>query len=219
MIKSTSTFFAIAAALLLAAPAHAVTPATADAVARLVAQTPRPTPQSSDFEKWSFDTLRFTATSCWNGAHPGGRVHSSLVGTVTRSGSFTLPTPADTETVCTSLASKGFKPWCAAAAVSGDSAVPDTSLPRNYIQLSRYTPTPSIKGSLYCYLNQDQKRQQLFTPDKLNTRWAIPPQMQTFTLAAGERTLNAGTVLIEVPTAPGMDGRPYSEPQTAVVPN
>lgn len=219
MTKFAPTILIIAAGLCFAAPARAVTKATADAVAHIVVKTPKPTLASSDFEKWSFDTLRFTASMCWNGAYPGGRIHAALVGTVTRSGTFTLPLHGELEAACISLATKGFKPWCAAAIVTGDHAKPDTSLPRNYIQLAKYASPPAIKGSLYCYLNEEQKRQQVFTPNKLTTTWVVPPKPQMFNLSAGERTLNAGTVLIEVPTAPGMDGRPYSEPQTAVVPN
>lgn len=85
--------------------------------------------------------------------------------------------------------------------------------------MESFDSNPAVTGALYCYLNKDQKGQQFFTPDKLLAKWASSLKRQSFMSSRGARIFNAGTILIEVPTAPGMDGRPYVEPLTAVVPD
>lgn len=208
-----------AAAALVTTCAYAVTPETADAVAQLVAKTPRPSASATDFQKWAHDTLEITASSCWLSAHPRGTTPGLITGGLSRAGTFRVPDDLALEAICTSLATQGFQPWCVASAVKGDKKRKDPSVPSDYLQMEGFDSSPSVTGALYCYLNKDQKGQQFFTPDKVLAKWASPLKRQSFMLSAGARIFNSGTILIEVPTAPGMDGRPYVEPLTAVVPD
>lgn len=218
-MKNTLARLSLAVLALVTTYAQAVTPATADAVAQLVATTPVPPAGATDFQKWSLDTLKITASSCWLSAHPRGTTPGLITGGLSRSGTFQAPDDNALEAICTSLATQGFQPWCAASAVKGDKKQPDATISSNYLQLERFDSNPSVTGALYCYLNKGQKGQQFFTPTKVSARWVSALKRQSFMSARGERIFNAGTILIEVPTAPGIDGRPYVEPVTAVVPD
>lgn len=209
----------LALALALVGPAQAVSPQTAEAVVAVLKQVPRPTRSSTDFEKWAFDTLGFTALSCWRGAHPSADLPAALKGPLYRSGTFSSPDDGELERLCTSLASHGFTPWCVTASVHTSPKIRDTSLPRDYLQFDSYTAHPAVSGGLYCHLSKDIVLQQFFVPDQITARWDQVPRLTSFMTHQAERRLKSSSLLIEVPTARDRSGRPFAMPMTAVVPN
>lgn len=142
----------LALALAVAVPAQAVDPQTAEAVLAILKQVPEPTRGSTDFEKWSYDTMGFTAIACWRSAHPTGPAPAIFNRGMSRSGTFSGPDDDKLERLCTSLATNGYEPWCVSASVQGDRKSPDPALPRDYLQFERYTEQPAVSGGLYLSL-------------------------------------------------------------------
>ena len=210
-----------AVALAMSAPAFAVDPATAQAVIELLEQTPAPNARATDFQKWSYDTLTFTAVACWRAAHPGQsqNIPAVLKTYPNRGGTYSSPSSAELETECTALATTGFEPWCGYASVRGDRRSVDASLMREYLQMEQYTDKPQVSGGLYCYLSKSQAKAQFFVPDELTARWAGMPTIKLFQVPGGmQKNLHAGTILVEVKTAPGITGASFSQPMTAILP-
>jgi hypothetical protein len=209
----------------LSAPAVAVSPETANSLVALAERVRTPAANASDFEKWTFDTFNMAAVSCWRAAHPKTPLAPShiLNRPFARSGSNTLMPSDALERMCTSLATKGLQPWCSHGTLWGDRKQPDGSLPRDYLQFDRYPGQPVVQGSLYCHLTEDQIHAQPFVPDRFVATWAMPPEVRSFMTSGGARNIKAGTVMVEVPTAPGQTvvGRPqraFAFPYTAVLP-
>lgn len=209
-----------AIALVASAPAFAVDATTAQAVIQLLEQTPAPSARATDFEKWSYDTLVFTAVGCWRAAHPGQsqNVPSALKTYPSRGGTYSSPSAGELEEECAALATTGFQPWCGTASVRGDRRSMDATLKRDYLQMEQYSDKPQVSGGLYCYISKSQAKPQFFVPDELIARWAGMPVPRMFNLNGSARNLNAGTILVEVKTAPGITGAPFSQPLTAVLP-
>jgi hypothetical protein len=204
----------------IAAPVFAVDQSTAQAVVRTLEKAPVPSARATDFEKWSYDTLVFTARECWRAAHPSktAGAPSVLETAPTRTGTYSAHSQAALENVCAALASTGFTPWCATAVVQGDRRNIDVTLMRDYLQMEHYDEKPRVTGGLYCYVSKSQAKTQFFAPDELKARWVSKPALQQFQMPEGTKTLNAGTIVVEVQTAQGMSGKPFSQPFTAVVP-
>jgi len=210
-----------AVALATSVPAFAVDPATAQAVIELLEQTPAPSARATDFEKWAYDTLTFTAAGCWRAAYPdqSRNVPAVLKTHPRRAGTYASPSNTQLESECAALATTGFEPWCGYASVRGDRRSVDASLMREYLQMEQYTDKPQVSGGLYCYLSKSQAKAQFFVPDELTARWADMPTFKLFQVPGGmQKNLNAGTILVEVKTAPGITGASFSQPMTAILP-
>lgn len=209
----------LALALAFCAPAQAVSPQTAQAVVTLLANTAVPSQASTDFEKWGYDMLGFTARSCWRSVGTPGPLPAALRTYPHRAGTYASPSDSELERLCTSLATHGYKPWCVNATAWGNRKNPDPTLPRDYMQLEKFTDQPAVRGGLNCHLSKEIITAQFFAADHFIARWARAPERVTFMTAQGPRALKSGTVMLEVPTARDQQGNPFSMPVTAVVPD
>ena len=200
--------------------AQAVTIETADKALAQFKKLTRPNKTTNPFERWTYDTARFTTHLCWHAANPSAPVPKSLIADAylmsTASDIEEVPRDNQLEPLCQSIASEGINPVCTSSIVWVLSNKKLEQWPIDYIVVSGDYSKMKVEGTLGCYLNSKQVQQQNYTAN-LTTKWKEKPHEQSIQKWKESKIVNMGTVQIIDAYAKGLDGKPYSEPKIVIV--